>query len=202
MKVENGRLEAEGLKPTKDDFEAIAEELGVKPGFAVKLGDKPVAAMNIVDVVTPVTTINTQDGTVQSEKIAQPGDAIMTRLNKDGSPKFGETGELDQWVVDAEKLEKLYNSLGEENEYGLVVGGNNEVYYVELPEGGIIEAPWGGPQEISNGVLQYSLTTGEVYLNEADSFESTFDVKTQSVKIGSEEASAAPAEKSPEFDQS
>lgn len=177
MKIENGRLNAEGVKPSKEDFEAMAKDLGVKAGFAVKVGDQPVAAMNIVDVVTPVTTINT-DGTVQASKTANPGDAIMTRLNKDGTPKFGETGELDQWVVDAEKLERLYNPLGEENEYGQVVGGNNEVHFLDLPNGGIIEAPWGGAQEISSGVLQLSETTGEVYLNEGDAFEATFIVKS------------------------
>ncbi|GEM_PF-3789396 len=158
--------------------------------------------MNIVDVATPVITINTQDGTVQAEKTAQPGDAIMTRLNKDGTPKFGETGELDQWVVDGEKLERLYNPLGEQNEFGQVVGGNNEVYFVELPNGGIIEAPWGGPQEISAGVLQYSVTTGEVYLNEGDAFEATFDVKTPSGKIDSGDAPSASGGNPPEFDHS
>lgn len=198
MKIENGRLEAAGVKPTKEDFDAIAAELGVTAGFAVKAGDEPVAAMNIVDVATPVTTINTQDGTVQAEKTAQPGDAIMTRLNKDGTPKFGETGELDQWVVDAAKLERLYNPLGQENEYGQVVGGNNEVYFVELPKGGIIEAPWGGPQEISAGVLQYSVTTGEVYLNEGDAF-ATFDVKTPIKPVGSTDAPSASGGNPPEF---
>jgi hypothetical protein len=133
--------------------------------------------MNIVDVVTPIVTINTQDGTIQSQKTAQPGDAIMTRLNKDGTPKFGETGGLDQWVVDADKIKKLYNTLGAKNEYGEIVGGNNEVYFVELPKGGVVEAPWGGSQKISSGVLQYSKTTQEVYLNEGDAFKSTFQVK-------------------------
>ncbi len=185
MKLENGRLEAAGEKLTREDFDAVAEELGVTPGFAVKMGDKPVAAMNVVDVATPIVTINTQDGSVQAEKMARPGDAIMTRLNKDGTPKIGETGELDQWVVDADKLEQLYNPLGEENEHGQVVGGNNEVLYIELPAGGEIEAPWGGSQEISEGVLQFSVTTGEVYLNEGDAFEATFDVKLPSEPVNS-----------------
>ena len=52
MKIENGRLEAAGVKPTQQDFDTIAKELGVTPGFAVKAGDKPVAAMNIVDAAT------------------------------------------------------------------------------------------------------------------------------------------------------
>lgn len=112
MEIKDGRLTATDRKLTKQDFDQIAEQAGVVPGLAKKLGDKPVAAMQIVDVTTPVVTINTEDGSVQAEKTAKPGDAIMTRLNKDGSPKFGKTGELDQWVVDADKLGKLYNKLG------------------------------------------------------------------------------------------
>jgi hypothetical protein len=176
MSINDGRLVTTARKLTKDDFDQIATEMGILPGLAKKLGDKPVAAMQIVDVNTPVVTINTQDGTVQAEKMAKPGDAIMTRLNKDGSPKFGNTGELDQWVVDADKLGKLYNKLGQTSPYGDIVGGNNEVLFVPLPKGGEIVAPWGGSQQISEGFLQYSLTTNEVYLNETDGFK-TFAVE-------------------------
>lgn len=176
MQIDNGRLTATERKLTKEDFDQLAAELGIVPGLARKLGDKPVAAMQIVHENTSVTTINTQDGSVQATKTAKPGDAIMTRLNKDGSPKYGNTGELDQWVVDSDKLEKLYNKLGQESEFGDVVGGNNEVLFIELPNGGEIVAPWGGSQQISDGVLQYSLTTNEVYLNETDGFK-TFAVE-------------------------
>ena len=186
MQITNGRLEAKEKLLSKNDFQAIAQELNVEPGLAVKAGDKPVAAMQIVDVTTPVVTINTQDGTVQSEKVAQPGDAIMTRLNQDGSVKLGETGELDQWAVDAELVETLYNDLGEANEYGVVVGGNNEVLYINLPNGGSIVPPWGGEQEISSGVLQYSITTDEVYLNEGDAFDKTFEIKRPVQEVSSE----------------
>ncbi len=189
MEFQNGRLEATGEKLSKGEFDNLAKKLGVDPGSAVKVGDKPVAAMNVVDIVTPITTINTQDGSIQSEKIAQPGDAIMTRLNSDGTPKIGETGELDQWVVDADKLEKLYSPLGDENEYGKVVGGNNEVLFLELLRGGVIEAPWGGSQEISEGFLQYSVTTGEVYLNEKSAFDETFDIITPITNISSDDIS-------------
>lgn len=182
MQFQEGRLVAIENKLTKQDFDALAQEIGINPGLAQKLGDKPVAAMQIVDVVTPIVTINTQDGSIQAEKTAQPGDAIMTRLNKDGSPKFGNTGELDQWVVDADKLDKLYNKLGQSTEFGDVVGGNNEVLFIELPNGGEIVAPWGGTQQIADGVLQYSITTGEVYLNETDGFK-TFEVKRESTPI-------------------
>ncbi len=184
MEIKDGRLTATDRKLTKQDFDQIAEQAGVVPGLAKKLGDKPVAAMQIVDVTTPVVTINTEDGSVQAEKTAKPGDAIMTRLNKDASPKFGNTGELDQWVVDADKLEKLYNKLGQSSEFGDTVGGNNEVLFVELPKGGEIVAPWGGTQQIADGVLQYSLTTDEVYLNETDGFR-TFAVERDVAPIGS-----------------
>lgn len=186
MSINDGRLVATDRKLTKEDFDQLASEMGVVPGLAKKLGDKPVAAMQIVDVYTPVITINTQDGTVQAEKMAKPGDAIMTRLNKDGSPKFGSTGELDQWVVDADKLGKLYNKLGQTSPYGDVVGGNNEVLFVHLPKGGEIVAPWGGTQQISEGVLQYSLTTNEVYLNETDGFK-TFAVERDVAPIRPEQ---------------
>lgn len=174
--INNGRLEAEGVKLNKDDFDAIAKTLGVSAGFAVKAGDKPVAAMNVVVEPVKVKTINTQDGSIQTSNIAQPGDAVLTRLNSDGSVKRGATGQLDQWVVNAQNLEKLYTPLGDSNEYGQVVAGNNQVYFIELANGGVIEAPWGGVQNIASGVLQYSVLSGEVYLNETDGFESAFKI--------------------------
>lgn len=193
MKFENGHLTATE-KLTRDNFDQLARDLGVVPGLAQKLGDKPVAAMQIVDVNTPVTTINTKDGSVQATKMAKPGDAIMTRLNKDGTPKYGSTGELDQWVVDADKLDKLYNKLGQKSDFGAVVGGNNEVLFIELPKGGEIVAPWGGTQKTSDGVLQFSLTTNEVYLNEADGFK-TFDIKRNITPVGN--AGSPPKAKPP-----
>lgn len=194
MKIENGRLTAPETRLTKEDFEDLAAELGVVPGLAKKLGDKPSAAMQIVDVATPVTTINTKDGSVQAEKMAQPGDAIMTRLNKDGSPKIGATGELDQWVVDARFLKDLYNPLGKQSQWGELVGSNNEVLFIELPNGGVIKDPWGGPgvQQTSDGVLQYSLTTKETYLNEADGF-TTFKVERPVKPVSDEKKLAVKA---------
>ncbi len=170
--IQNGRLTATEAKLDKADFVAIASHMGVTPGFARKRGDRPIAAMQIVKETTEVVTINTEDGSVQATKVAQPGDAIMTRLNKDGTVKIGNTGQPDQWVADASNLDRLYNKLGDTCEYGIIVGGNNEVYFIELPNGGEIIAPWGSVQQTSDGVLQYSTTTNEVYLNEADGFKS------------------------------
>lgn len=181
MKYSDGRL-VSAEKLSREDFDALAAELGVIPGLAQKLGDKPVAAMRIVHEETVVNTVNTKDGTIQTTTTAKPGDAIMTRLNKDGTPKYGATGELDQWCVDAEKLSKLYNKLGQTGEFGDVVGGNNEVLFINLPKGGEIVAPWGGTQHTADGVLQYSLTTGEVYLNEADGFK-TFAVERDQISV-------------------
>lgn len=172
MRIENGTLFATERALTKEDFDQLAKALGVVPGYARKLGDKPLAAMQIVDHATSVRTINTRDGSVQSVNVANPGDAILTRLNKDGTPKYGATGQLDQWVVDADKLDRLHNKLGQQSEFGDVVGGNNEVLFIDLPQGGELIAPWGGTQKTTDGVLQYSLTTDEVYLNEADGFKS------------------------------
>ena len=174
--VKSGRLEAASIQLTKEDFDAVAETLGVSAGFAVKAGDSVVAAMNVVDTPTEVATINTQDGSVQTENIAQCGDAILTRLNPDGSVKLGITGRLDQWVVSAKNIAKLYTAVGGSNEYGQLVAGNNQVYFIKLANGGILEAPWGGAQEISAGVLQYSVVSNEVYLNETDGFEAAFTV--------------------------
>lgn len=130
----------------------------------------------VASKVETVTTINTKDGSVQATSVAQPGDGIMTRLNKDGTVKLGSTGEPDQWVVKAANLANLYTRLGSTNEYGDVVGAQNFGWFVNLPKGGSIVAPWGGEQHTTDGVLFYSEVTGEVYLNEADGF-ATFVVE-------------------------
>jgi hypothetical protein len=113
---------------------------------------------------------------VQATSTAQPGDGIMTRLNKDGSVKLGATDAPDQWIVKAANLANLYTRLGKDCEYGDIVGAQNFGHFVELPNGGDIEAPWGGRQTTSDGILFLSEVTGEVYLNEADGF-ATFVVE-------------------------
>lgn len=181
--IKNGRLTATAAELRKEDFFAIAAQMGVTPGYAKKAAGKAVSVMQIVDVATPVKTINTKDGSVQAEKVAQPGDAIMTRLDKDGSVTIGVTDQPDQWAVDGDKLEILFEKTGESNEYGDLVCGKNEGYFIELPNGGEIVPSWGGTQTTSDGIVFYSETTGTVYLNEADSFAGTFVIEKEQAAV-------------------
>lgn len=174
---ENGILVAE--KPLNaSDFEAIAEALGVNPGLAKKKADKATACMRIVQKQESVTTLN-DDGTTQTISIAYRDDAIVTRLDPDGRPIYA-----DQWVVKKDQIEKLYDlfteDLAVDEKLGQKVIAKNEVLFISLQKGGSIEAPWGSVQTIKGPcVLQCSIGTGEVYLNEQGPFQQTYNVSIE-----------------------
>lgn len=96
---------------------------------------------------------------VETATTAGPGDAIIRR------------DENDVYIVRREKFESLYE-LSEES--GIYHSRNNG-RAIFLREDTIIRAPWGEDQRIkAGGVLFKNEMTGEIYGNQADSFEYDF----------------------------
>lgn len=95
----------------------------------------------------------------ETAAMADPGDAIIRRdLN-------------DVYIVRKEKFESLY----EFNEDSGIYHSRNNGRAIFLREDTIIRAPWGEDQSIkAGGVLFKNEMTGEVYGNQAHSFEFDF----------------------------
>ena len=179
MYFEYGQLIANAVL-TKKDFDEIAKQLGITPGVAYKKANSCVAA-RIVRAPTTITTVNL-DGSVQSKHKAQQGDYIITRLKDAEFPHINVNGEKDQWVLKPNIVKVLYKSLEYSCAEGTVMQGVNQISFITLPQGGQIIGPWGGGQKIKKGVLVYSMTTDEVYLNDHDGFKS-FTVKQAEQRI-------------------
>lgn len=196
----NDKFYSEG-QLSKEDFLRVAEEQGVQPGFARKTSEYPTALVKVASERTEITTKNTKDGSIQAQSVAEAGDAIATRIDRNGDIELGPSGEPDRWVVPKDKAEKLYAEIPADDphhrlfmdkdykpkhdaaEYGNPVMSQNYGHFIELPNGGDVEPPWGGRQQTSDGVLFYSEVTGEVYLNEADGFK-TFSVEKEPSPLG------------------
>ena len=154
-------------KLTAADFAQVAKDLGVTPVRARKIGF--VAAHR----ATATERVDTHWNGKETSNTAQPGDWIVTNLSPQQTPLTDSAGNLNTYVIQANRFTDLYELTGVAVTLGPVYRAIAVVHALRLPGGFEIVAPWGERQQISNGYL--ILNGEEVYGNHAETFEATYE---------------------------
>ena len=122
----------------------------------------------------------------------KPGDYVVTSLDpEDFKPILSSGGQKNQWVVEGENFDQLYEIAGElpdrdeAEEVGEVYSGKNMVYSVHFSGGLSVSAPWGQIQHFTSPAFLFcSKKTGEVYGCEEDTCFSTYVVDQDKEMVG------------------
>jgi hypothetical protein len=160
------RIEADTVL-TPDDFHHIARHL-IRPVLrARKVGyvaARPASAGEVVETRwNGKVTTNT----------ARAGDWVVTNLTAQREPLRDRAGNLDIYIIAADRFAGLYEPTGEDGEIGTIYRAKGVVDAIRLPGGFDIAAPWGERQQASSGYL--ILNGGEVYGNNAETFAATYE---------------------------
>ncbi len=152
--------------------EADFQRLAARPGFdlfrARKIGF--VAATR----ATAQQFVETRWNGCESSNTAEPGDWIATNLSAARQPLRDGDGNLNTYVIRADKFPALYEPLGTNSELGPVFKARASVRALRLPAGFDILAPWGERQTAPSGLL--ILNGDEVYGIATEPFEQTYEV--------------------------
>jgi hypothetical protein len=155
-------------KLTPEDFRALAAGRGQGVVRARKIGY--VAAVQ-AETQGPVETRWNGKETVNT---AQVGDWIATNLSADRQPLRDSDGNLNTYVIRADRFADLYEKLGATSALGDVYKAKATVTALALSGGFDILAPWGERQTGDSGYL--ILNGDEVYGIAAAAFEATYEV--------------------------
>ncbi|MEL6979323.1 MAG: hypothetical protein AAGM38_11690 [Pseudomonadota bacterium] len=155
-----------------DAFWALAKRRGETPKRARKAAK--IAARRAAKTEPVVSHWNGEE----TRNVARPGDYIATSLDAEGRPLRDDAGALNRYVIAAETFERSYTSAAigalSETQDGAIYAKTETVLALPLPEGFDIQAPWGERQRAEKGYLL--LSGAEVYGNQADTFEATYEV--------------------------
>jgi hypothetical protein len=161
-------LEADAVL-TPADFRRIAKASRRAPLRAHKIGY--VAARQAAKREVVETRWNGKETT----NTAQAGDYIVTNLSPKRQPLRDCDGQLNVYVIAAERFASLYEPAGEESKHGPIYRAKGVVLAIPLFGGFSIAAPWGERQATLAG---YLLCNGEeVYGSSREAFEGTYEVE-------------------------
>jgi hypothetical protein len=150
------------------DFRDVANRLGRRPIKARKIGF--IAARK----ADQAETIETRWEGKESQNTAQPGDWIVTSLSPHGRVLRDTNGSQNTYVIKSENFAKLYEPAAGSNEFGQFFKAKRMIEAIFLAGGFDVLAPWGQKQTAAAGYLV--LNDGEVYGNNAETFEATHEV--------------------------
>lgn len=151
---------------SRNDFRSIAEQLSAVPFRARKLGF--IAARTTARCERIETHWNGQETTATAEV----GDWIATNMDAHGHLLRDARGNLNVYVIKADRFPELYERVTGANEHGEVFRPRGSIEAVFLPGGFEILAPWGETQRADAG---YLIDNGsEVYGNAKETFERTY----------------------------
>ncbi len=166
--IADNRLKADA-QLTAADFHAIAKQVG---HFDTRRKIGFVSAM----VAGEPTQVVTYRGGKETENIAQPGDYIATNLLPDLEPQINQAGQLDQYVIRANRFFELYQTYqGKRNGYGEIFKAKSVVKAIYFSNGAAIAPPWGGRQ-ICREECYLFLNGSEVYLCDSESCDKTYEI--------------------------
>lgn len=122
----------------------------------------------------------------------KPGDYVVTALDpEDFTPGMTSGGHMNQWIVEGENFDQLYEIAGElpdrdnAETLGEVYSGKNMVYSIHFSGGLSVSAPWGQIQHFTSPAFLFcSKKTGEVYGCDEDTCFSTYEVDQDKEKVG------------------
>jgi hypothetical protein len=103
---------------------------------------------------------------------AETGDWIATTLGSDGTALRDRSGNVNEYVIKAERFQQLYAEAAGQSVAGSLFEARGEVVAIYFAGGFDIVAPWGERQEAASGYLL--LNGGEVYGNAKETFEMTY----------------------------
>src|SRR5262245_63922772 len=146
-----------------DDLRAIAGQLRSEPIKARKIGRVAARTAEVRRVV------ETRWNGKESENVAAPGDWIVTSLAQDGSELRDNDGQVNTYVIKADKFTELYEPTSGTSEFGAVYRARGVVDALFLSGGFELKAPWGEMQKADVGYLILNGT--EVYGNHRDVFD-------------------------------
>lgn len=165
--IQGARLEADTAL-TPRDFQNIAAELGIRPLRARKIGYVAARAASGNEALE--TRWNGQ----KSATAVRTGDFIVTNLTPQRAPLRDNDGNLNVYVIGAQRFADIYESTGESTAHGAVYRSTSIVSAIPLSGGFDIVAPWGERQVITDGCL---LCNGsDVYGNCRETFEATYQL--------------------------
>jgi len=150
------------------EFDRLASDLGSPPRRARKTG--LVAARR----VKRAQRVETRWNGKETENRAVPGDWIVTALAADGSPLRDGAGELNVYVIKADRFGTLYEPVADaaETADGAVFRARELVDALRVEGGFSILAPWGEMQRANDGWLLRS--GSDVYGNHRETFAETY----------------------------
>jgi hypothetical protein len=158
-------------KLTVNDFGRIAQELGIVPMRARKIG---LIAARLAEEDTVVETL--WNGR-ETRNTAHYGDWIVTNLDQRGVALRDQDGNTNTYVVEADTFADLYERMGQSNDFGEICRSRSTVLAIKFDGGFDILAPWDEGQRASSG---YLLLNGKhVYGNSAEPFEATYEILPQ-----------------------
>lgn len=153
---------------TRSDFQDLAQQLGIDPVRARKVGF--VAARRATGTERIATLWNDRE----TENTARPGDWIVTSLSRTQEPLRDKNGNLNTYVISADRFPGLYEPTGTTTPVGVVHKGKATVLAFRFPRGFDIVAPWGERQKSADGYL--ILNGDEVYGNNVETFGATYEI--------------------------
>ena len=154
---------------TEQDFHEIAAELNQPIVKARKIGF--IAARQVEHEETVVTVWNGRETT----NVAEPGDWVVATLSPDRRVLRDGGGNANVHIVKAGRLPVLYEVSRGNNEFGQLFAPKAAVSAVFLSGGFDIAAPW-GQRQISVGPGYLLLNGDEVYGNQKETFEATYQM--------------------------
>lgn len=154
----------------RSDFKRLSARLGTAGVRARKASF--VAARTARERENVTTYWNGKETT----NTARPGDFIVTSLTRRKIVLRDKRGNPNQYVVKAKTFRKLYGTAPGENRFGKFFQTKNIVTAIYLSGGFDIIAPWGQRERAPKGYLL--LNGNEVYGNNAETFEATYDLLT------------------------
>lgn len=148
-------------------FDELGRELGTRPRRARKTGR--IAARQ----ATAEEHVETRWNGKETQNTAQPGDWVVTALAAGGAPLRDSDGEMNVYVIKAQRFPELYERASSaRSEVGDVYDPKGVVDALRLTGGFEIKAPWGETQQASSG---YLLRNGnDVYGNNRETFEASY----------------------------
>jgi hypothetical protein len=110
----------------------------------------------------------------ETSNTAEPGDWIVTALSADQMPLRDREGNLNIYVISAERFAELYEPTKVVSPSGTVFRSKGVIQALRLEKGFAILAPWGERQCGDSGYL--ILNGAEVYGNNAETFAATYEI--------------------------
>jgi len=159
------RIESDA-RLTPEEFKRIACDLARPIVRARKVGF--VAAR----LAQADETVETRWNGAETTNTAHEGDWIVTNLSPEQQAQRDRDGQVNAYVIQAERFPDLYEPAGAENELGVVYRAKGLVQAIRLPGGFDIVAPWGDRQRSPVGYLVCN--GSDVYGNHAETFAATY----------------------------